>query len=68
MSLAQVLLAVNDYHVILVSKDIPKKNVEQLGFLHAPDLKDAITKSSDFFTSPTAHIIPSGGIILPVVQ
>lgn len=68
MSLAQVLLAVDDCNVILVSKDIARKNVEQLGFLHAPDLNTAIVKSSVFFTRPTAHIIPSGGVILPVVQ
>lgn len=68
MSLAQVLLTINDYDVILASKDIAKENAEQLGFLYAPDLKTAIAMSSDFFTSPTAHIIPSGGVILPIVH
>jgi len=68
MSMAQVMLAQDDFTVILVSEDIPSETVERLGFLFARDLSQAFTMASTFRNEPEVHIVPSGGIILPVLQ
>ena len=68
MSLAQALLAQHQFKIILVSEEIPRGTVEQLGFLFAGDLNNAFAMSGTFFPNPEVHIIPSGGVILPVLQ
>jgi nickel-dependent lactate racemase len=68
MSLAQALLAQHQFKIILVSEEIPRETVERLGFLFAEDLNHAFAMSGTFFANPEVHIVPSGGIILPVLQ
>ena len=67
MSLAQALLAQDEFKVILVSEGIPQETAERLGFLFAEDLNQAFAMSETFFPNPEVHIVPSGGIILPVL-
>jgi nickel-dependent lactate racemase len=68
MSLAQALLAEDKFKVILVSEDIPRDTAERLGFAFAEDLNQAFAMAGTFFSSPEVHIVPSGGVILPVFQ
>jgi nickel-dependent lactate racemase len=68
MSLAQALLAQHKFKVILVSEDIPRDTAERLGFVFAEDLNQAFVMTETFFSSPEVHIVPSGGVILPVLQ
>jgi len=69
MSLAQALLAQHRFKVILVSEEVPKEHTERLGFLHAKDLYQAFQMSAALVPpSPDVHIVPSGGVILPVLQ
>lgn len=67
MSLAQVMLALNDYKVIMVTRDMNEESVKRLGFIYADNIENAIHKSAEFLTNPTVHVVPSGGVILPVV-
>jgi len=68
MSVAQALLAQHDYKVILVTGDIPRETVERLGFLFAEDLDLAFAMSAAFVPSPEVHVVPSGGVILPMFE
>ena len=68
MSMAQALLAQDEYNVIFVSEDIPRDIIERLGFIFAEDLNHAFALSERFITNPEVHIIPSGGVILPVLE
>jgi len=68
MSMAQALLAQDEYKVIFVSEEVPREVVERLGFLYAEDLNGAFVMSEKFVTDPEVHIVPSGGVILPVVR
>jgi nickel-dependent lactate racemase len=68
MSMAQALLAQDDYKVIFVSEDIPRDVIERIGFLLARDLVQAFALSKTYVSEPGVHIIPSGGVILPVLE
>ena len=68
MSIAQALLAQDRFKVILVSEEVPKEHTERLGFLSAKDLHQAFEISAAITPSPEVHIVPSGGVILPVLQ
>lgn len=68
MSMAQVMLTLNDFHVILVSRDMPRGQVERLGFAFAEDMNAAIAQGSEKYHQATVNIVPSGGVILPIVS
>jgi nickel-dependent lactate racemase len=68
MSLAMALLAQDKFKIIFVSEDVPREHVERLGFLFAADMDQAFALSEAFFPNPEVHIVPSGGVILPVLQ
>lgn len=68
MSLAQVLLALNDYTVILVTNDIAAGDVQRLGFIHAERIDQALSIAANRFPDPSINIVPSGGVILPLVK
>jgi nickel-dependent lactate racemase len=68
MSMAQVMLAQNDHEVVLVTKDIAQNQVERLGFGYAEDIEAAIAICEKRYTNPTVNIVPSGGVILPIVS
>lgn len=65
MSLAQVILAVENYRVILFSKEVPCEDAEKLGFIHAATIEDAVEISKQFVENPSVNIVPSGGVIIP---
>ena len=67
MSMAQVMLALDNHDVILVTDGMSPDQVERLGFAAAADLDDAIARCTDRYGRPTANIVPSGGAILPVL-
>lgn len=67
MSMAQALLAQNDYTVILVSRDISKHTADRLGFAHAGDIGSAIAMARKIFPVAGVHVVPSGGVMLPVL-
>lgn len=68
MSLAQVLLALNDFNVILVTRDMGRKDVERLGFSFAENMEQAIEIAATHRQRPRVNIVPSGGVILPLVD
>lgn len=68
MSLAQVLLAIDSYNVIMFSKEVPCEDAEKLGFIHAETIEDAITISEQYVKNPSVNIVPSGGVIIPDLQ
>jgi nickel-dependent lactate racemase len=68
MSMAQALLAQNDYRVILVTRDIEPDQVWKIGFQYASDLPSAFEKANQYYTEPEVHVVPSGGVILPVIH
>lgn len=67
MSMAQLMLALNDYSVILVTTDIPQKQAERLGVTAVTNLNQAITLCNERYSRPSVNIVPSGGVILPVL-
>jgi nickel-dependent lactate racemase len=68
MSMAQVMLALNDYKIVLVTKDILRNQVKRIGFSHAADLDEAVALCQQTKAKQTVNIVPSGGVILPVVS
>ncbi len=68
MSMAMAMLALDDFDVVLITRDIPADQVARLGFRHAPDMAAAIAMIAGEHDNPTVHIVPSGGVILPVVE
>ncbi len=68
MSLAQVLLAVDSYRVILFSKEVPPDEAAKLGFMHAGSMEEAIKISELYVKDPLVNIVPSGGVITPDLQ
>jgi lactate racemase len=67
MALAMTLAAQHRFRTILVSEDIPKDQGERMGFAYAEDLDEAFERAGSFCPArPDVHIVPSGGVILPV--
>ncbi len=68
MALAMTLAIQHRFKIILVSKDITREVGEKMGFIYAEDLHEAFDLSATICPPNTeVHIIPSGGVILPVV-
>ena len=68
MSMAQALLGQNDYRIILVSKDIPEQTARMLGFDYTREIQQAIEMARDKQPEANVHVVPAGGVILPVVE
>ncbi len=67
MALAMTLAIQHRFKIILVSKDITREVGEKMGFIYAEDLQEAFDLSATICPpNPEVHIIPSGGVILPV--
>jgi nickel-dependent lactate racemase len=62
------LLYLSRVNVILVSKDADEAQAMRLGFSFAPSLDQAIAKVSRDLHQATVNILPSGGLIIPVVS
>jgi len=68
MALAMTLAIQHRFKIILVSKDLSREVGEKMGFVYAEDLQEAFDLSATLCPShPEIHIIPSGGVILPVM-
>jgi len=67
MSMAQALLAQSDFRVILVTGDMSEDQVKSIGFEYAPDLQTAFEMAKGYCPNPDVHVVPSGGVILPVI-
>jgi nickel-dependent lactate racemase len=67
MALGMTLAAQDRFQIILVTQDIPGRKAEMMGFVHAHALQEAFERVSSFLPEPTVHVIPSGGVILPML-
>ena len=67
MAMAMTMLALHDFEVTLITRDIPADQAARLGFRYAPDMAAAIAGIAGEQDRPTVNIVPSGGVILPVV-
>jgi lactate racemase len=68
MALGMTLAAQHRFKIVLVTRDIPREKVQMMGFLFSGSLPEAIEQVSRFFPEPEVHVIPSGGVILPVMR
>lgn len=68
MSMAQVMLAQNDFNVILVTDDIAPGQVARLGFTPAAGLQHGLLLAAERHAKATVHIVPAGGVILPIIN
>lgn len=67
MALAQILMAIDDYKVVIVSRTIPAHEIGRLGAIPASTVDQAIELMKPLLDRPRVHVIPAGGVILPVV-
>lgn len=67
MSVAQALLGQHDFNVIIVSGQMPRKTAERLGFSFAETVGQAIDLAQERHPQARVHVVPSGGVILPVL-
>lgn len=68
MALGLALATQHRFKIILVSKDITREVGEKMGFIYAENMEKAFNLSATICPpNPEVHIIPSGGIILPVI-
>lgn len=69
MALGFTLATQAQFKIILVSEDIPRGTGERMGFIYAGNLQEAFELSAEICPpNPEVHIIPSGGVILPVIS
>jgi len=68
MALAMTLAVQHRFRTILVSDDIPRDQGEKMGFIVASDLTKALDLGGAICPRPDVHVIPSGGVILPLVN
>jgi len=68
MALAMTLAVQHRFRTILVSEDISREQGEKMGFAYAGDLKEAFALAKAMCPGRDVHIIPSGGVILPVLR
>jgi nickel-dependent lactate racemase len=68
MALAMTLAVQHRFKTILVSEDISRDEGEKMGFAYARDLEEAFELGNAICPRPNVHIIPSGGVILPVFR
>jgi nickel-dependent lactate racemase len=62
------LLYLSRVNVILVSKDADQEQAARLGFSFANSLDNAIEKVSKDIPDATLNILPSGGLLIPVLN
>jgi nickel-dependent lactate racemase len=66
MALGMTLAAQDRFKIILVTQDISRQKGEMMGFIHAQTLQEAFEHVSSFLPEPEVHVIPSGGVVLPM--
>lgn len=67
MALAMTLCIQHRFRILLVSQDIPRETARKMGFLHADTPASAVDILQKMHVQPSVHLIPSGGVILPVL-
>jgi nickel-dependent lactate racemase len=68
MALAMTLAIQHRFRTILVSEDISRDQGEKMGFAYARDLQEAFDLAEALCPRPHVHIVPSGGVVLPVLR
>ena len=68
MAMAQLLMALDQFRVILVTEDIDKDTVDRLGLIYAKDIEDAFMIVEPYYPTPDVHVIPAGGVIIPTMH
>ncbi len=68
MSMAQALLGQHDFRIIIVSPDMPRSTAERLGFAYAHTIEEAIGMAQQQYPEAQVNVVPSGGVILPVLS
>ena len=68
MSLAQALLGQHDFRIIVVSRQMPRRTAERLGFAFAETIEQAMSLGQKHCPRAQVHVVPSGGVILPVLS
>jgi len=68
MAMAQLLMALDQFKVILVTEDMDIKAAEDLGLMYAKDMEDAFEIAERYYPKPDVHVIPAGGVILPIIN
>jgi nickel-dependent lactate racemase len=62
------LLILGRVHVILVSKDATEEQAARVGFDYASTIPQAIAMLAGKVSDATVNILPSGGMIVPIVK
>jgi hypothetical protein len=68
MSMAQTMLAQDEFHIILVAEGMTPRQISRLGFTPAADLEQAIALVSREHRDPSVNVVPAGGVILPIIE
>jgi nickel-dependent lactate racemase len=68
MSMAQVILALESFHLILFSREVPRSDAEKLGFMYAGTIEEAVSMAAEIMPSPSVNVVPSGGVIIPELE
>jgi len=68
MALGMTLAIQHRFKIILISQEIPKEKGEKMGFIYADGLQEAFEIGTEICPRPDVHIIPSGGVILPILR
>lgn len=68
MALGLTLAIQHSFQIILVSSDISREKAEKMGFLYGESLEEAFDIGSEIHPKPDVHIIPAGGVILPILE
>ena len=67
MAGATALKAQAKFKVIIASENLPAAKIEQMGFIHAGNIGEALDTAKGMMPTAEVHVIPSGGVILPIV-
>jgi len=68
MALGMTLAIQHRFKIVLVSGDIPEEKTDKMGFIYAGSLQEAFEIGEGICPRPDVHIIPSGGVILPILR
>jgi lactate racemase len=69
MAMAQLLLTLDAFRIIMVSEQLTADTAERLGVLWARDFDQAARLAAAHIPpSPHVHVVPAGGVILPIVD
>ena len=66
-ALNMTLLQVSRTRVVLISGDADKAQAARMGFDYAASVQDAVDGVARDFPKATVNILPSGGVVLPII-